>query len=156
MKIYVPPKNVTVVQGTDRLELIGGQPVAPDELEWIRPGALASLLRTGKLICTDAEPEPPAEDESVNNTMVEQTEPLAETAIDECTSEGPSTDWRDQSIDVLALDASAERALRAAGLGTVRQLIEHAAAHDGSLIGVRGIGRATDVAIRQAIAELAP
>lgn len=75
-----------------------------------------------------------------------EPEPAAQDA-DPVTDDGEAG----TSIDELPIDDKAKRALQAAGLHTVESLVAYRAEH-GSLEPVKGIGKATDAEIVEAIA----
>ena len=65
----------------------------------------------------------------------------------------PQADWADVPVSTLKLPKQAKSALKAAGLSTVREVLDYGA-ETGSLLGVPGITEDLERSIQEAIAAI--
>lgn len=67
-----------------------------------------------------------------------------------------SADWRDATVESLDLPRNVQESLAEANLVTVADVLKYGAEHDGSIQSLNGIGVASERAVQEAIAKIAP
>lgn len=113
-----------------------------DELVDVSEGVMGPLIRLQR-VTTEPPPAPPI--------APAESEP----EVQESETSTPA-DWRETTIASLDLPHNIQEALAEAGLVTVADVLKYGAEHDGSIQSLRGIGAASERAVQEAIALIAP
>ena len=114
-----------------------------DELVDVPDGVMGPLIRLQR-VTTELPPAPPI--------VPADPEPV------EVQESGTSTgsDWRETAMASLDLPHNVQESLAEAGLATVADVLKYGAEHNGSIQSLKGIGAASERAIQEAIASIAP
>lgn len=114
-----------------------------DELVDVSEGVMGPLIRLQR-VKTEPPPAPPI--------VAAELEPQ----VDESSTSEPAADWREATVASLDLPHNVLEALAEAGLVTVADVLKYGAEHDGSIQSLKGIGAASERAVQEAIASIAP